>query len=954
MKRSLMTLVMVSSAILIFAANEKRDVLQVAEAVTITEAIDYQITHRTEPFATAGSIDILNADAAVVFVNIKPSIVIDKYLDKITVNGVALQNNENCRVSIYRHGSIVMPHSDTKNPDGTEFYPLTVYTSDDCTGEATKYNGVKRHTSNTSFPFRSFTLKRGYMVTMANNTDGTGYSHCYIANTEDRTVQLRPELADKVGFFRIFRWQWPAKKGNSDLNSDAAIAAMNASWFYTWGAGENARTDSEFVPMRHHETGTDAAGEPMWAWPSFSEINECDNTCTHVLGQNEPDYVGIDGEVVTPVSELMKVAHEFLYSGMRIGTCATCNPNVNWTSDYVNRCREANIRVDFVATHLYIGGSSPKDCINSLRSLHTATGLPVWLTEWNNGANWTQEGGFNTDSEGWHSWIDRSSYNATDSRMNGVWLTDVLKRAEKEPWLERIAVYSGVEPCRELWVWDTGKTTPGGDLYATFESDFAYQDANEHFMTWNYKAPKDLSIEFKTTTKRATLTWSNENGKLTDSIFIERKIDNEDNTFVKIKKINPASPTIKTISYTDTLVGKTGVVTYRISNYDFDGKVRRSGEASLTIGNAQGNDFIQYGNITITNADKIQVEFDTPFPTPPSIFMGTASNKNGTVYPTNYISDVTQTKFFYQLLPLKYQEIGTNTLSKDENIDFMAMLPGNYTFGKMDIEVGDGKANSDTIEVKFKKPFPAGVTPAVLTELRPASSTNTYYTRVWDITNEGFKATALYEIGKGSTVRAGQPLHYAAFTPGSEVIDEENGIVLSAGISSTPIHGTTARLMYFTIPRTEDGIAVEDTLCFESPYAFTNLQTYNYPAGTIIRNFSDIEKEIDGVNYVEGMRIRRFTDSGATALNNKASADYAAWVTISTKETTPSGIGDVVVSKSENPLEVEVINRIVYVKGHDGFDLYTISGTKAAPNATQTPGIYIVRVGNKTAKIIVK
>ncbi len=967
MKRSLMTLIMVSSAIFVFAANEKRDVSQVTEAVTITEAIDYQITHRTAPFATAGSIDIRNADAAVVFVNIKPSTVIDKYLSKITVNGVALKNNDNCRVSIYRHGAIVLPHSDTKNPDGTAFYPLTVYTGDNCTGEATHYNGGNRRTNTQSFPFRSFVLKRGYMVTMANNTDGTGYSHCYIANTEDRIVQLRTELADKVGFFRIFRWQWPAKKGVSDLNGEAARSYMNASWFYTWGSGENARTDAEFVPQRHHENGIANGGEQKWAWPSFGEINGRDNTCTHVLGQNEPDNTSGGGEVNTYVSTiafdkrgdgkggtttLMDVAHEFLYSGMRIGTFATCNPNTSWVTDYVNRCRQENIRVDFVATHYYIGGQSPANCINSLKSLYNATGLPVWVTEWNNGANWTTEGGFNTDSEGWHNWINKGEYNTTDSRKNGVWLTDVLRRAENEPWLERLAVYHAVEYNRELWNWGTNQPTEGGKLYAAFESDFAYQDANEYFMTWNHKTPKDLAVEFKATTKRATLTWLSENGKQTDSIFIERMIDNEDKTFVKIKKLIP--PSSKNIAYTDTLVGKTGVVTYRISNYDSDGRVRRTGEATLTIGSAQGNDFIQYGNITITNTDNIQVDFGTPFSDNPSIFMGTASNKNGTVYPTNYISGVSKTKFLYQILPLKYQDNGTSTLTKDEEIDFMAMLPGNYTFGNMDIEVSDTTVNSDTIEVKFKKPFPAGVTPVVIAELRSKLKTNTYYTKVWDITNEGFKATTFYEIGKESVVRATQPLHYAAFTPGSEVIDEENGIVLSAGISSAPIYGSSARQVYFTIPRQENGETVEDTLCFENPYVFTNLQTYNYPAGTILRNFSDITKEIDEVDYVEGMRIRRIADSGATAKNDKASADYAGWVVISTKAGTPTNIEDVVISRSENPLEVEVINRVIYVKDHDNFELYTISGTKAASNATQTPGIYIVRAGNKTAKVVVK
>ena len=89
------------------------------------------------------------------------------------------------------------------------------------------------------------------------------------------------------------------------------------------------------------------------------------------------------------------------YSGKRIGTFACCNPNTGWVSEYVNYCRQNNIRIDFVATHYYIGGTDPAGCISRLKSLYDVTGLPVWATEWNNGANWTSEGGFSTDSEGW-------------------------------------------------------------------------------------------------------------------------------------------------------------------------------------------------------------------------------------------------------------------------------------------------------------------------------------------------------------------------------------------------------------------------------------------------------------------------------------------------------------------------------------------------------------------------
>ena len=65
------------------AQNEVKTVEQVADVVNLTEAVDYTITSSNAPFATTGSIDIQNPDATVVFENIRPSVVISRYLKKM-------------------------------------------------------------------------------------------------------------------------------------------------------------------------------------------------------------------------------------------------------------------------------------------------------------------------------------------------------------------------------------------------------------------------------------------------------------------------------------------------------------------------------------------------------------------------------------------------------------------------------------------------------------------------------------------------------------------------------------------------------------------------------------------------------------------------------------------------------------------------------------------------------
>jgi len=949
-RKSLMALAIMSASF-IFAANTTQTVSQVTSAVSLTTAVDYHITSTT-PFATAGSIDIQNPDATVVFDNIRPADVVSKYLSKVTVNGLALTNNTNCRVSIYKQGAIVIAHSDTKNADGTAFYPLTTYTGDNCTGEVTTYNGDARRTTTGSFPFRSFVLKRGYMVTMANNPDGTGYSHCYIANHEDRTVQLRKELAGKVGFFRIFRWQWPSKKGSCDVGPNE----LNATWHYNWGAGRSSDVNYEYVPQRHHEAGNQNDGDWSGAWESWTNINGSDGTCVHVLGQNEPDNTSGKDEVYTYItsipdnprenhatSTLVEHAHEFLYSGKRIGTFACCNPSTGWVSEYVNWCRTNNIRVDFVATHYYIGGQSPQGCIDRLWQLHNVTGLPVWVTEWNNGANWTTESGFTTDSEGWHSWTNKDVYNETDSRKNGVWLTDVLKRADKEEnhWLERLAVYSAVQYNRQMNY--NGSLSAGGKLYKAYNSEFAYDDRNEYFMTWNHKAPTDLALEFATATKRAKLTWNNPNGKQTDSISIERKVEDESNDWVTIAKI--ISPSGTSLSYQDTLTNKTGVIVYRVKNHDSDGKIRLTGEVDITIGSATGNSMIQYGNLTIANTNEIQTDYTVEFEEAPAVFMGLITYKNTNVHPTNLITSASKRNFKYKIFPLQNQ--GTTEITKDEDIPFMALKLGNYTFGNMDIEIDSARVKSDTTIVKFVKPFPEGVTPVVITELKPSTKTRPFFTKIWDITNEGFKATAFYEAAENATVRLAQPFFYAAFTPGSECIDEEKGIIISAGVSTSPLWGSSARLSYFTNE--------SDTMMLKDPLVFATLQTYNYGTGTILRKSTDITTDIDGEEYISGARIRKYIDSTVEdkPSNNSASADYAGWVAITSEPVLSTGIEEVITVESENPIEVEVVNRCIYVKNCTDFEVFTLSGVKVAPNATQEPGIYLVRSGKQTAKVVV-
>ena len=499
-----------STAVNTVATVARHDVSQ-----TLTTPVDYVITAQEGTEAMTASIDIAHEQATVVFSNIRPSQVVSTWLRFITINGAPAVDGSNCRVETYRHGAILLPYP-------IACHPLTVFT-----GTASSGNSRSDFDVNTYYTdlgdfdnaIKSFTLKRGYMVTMANHADGTGYSHCFIANDGDITVTLPKDLQGSVSFLRIFRWRWPAKKGYAGRN-ETPMRLMRVSWFYQWNSENYQLADYDYVPQRHHENGSTYTGKATYAWPSWGNINA--EASAHVLGVNEPDNTS-GSEMYMTVPDLFKLHAEYLRSGMRVGTFATCNPNVSWVKAYIDSCEAHNYRVDFVATHYYIGGQTPQNCINSLKALYTATQLPVWCTEWNNGANWTSETRFYTDSLGsWYTWG-----NGDDQKMNGIWLRDVLKRADQSDnteWLERLAVYNNVEQKRFVhWESDDFWTTSGGAIFGAYNSDFAYKKSTDVWMDWRDQgAPCQLIGGLSLDKTAINLSWREPNTDWIKTVYVQQ------------------------------------------------------------------------------------------------------------------------------------------------------------------------------------------------------------------------------------------------------------------------------------------------------------------------------------------------------------------------------------------------------------------------------------------------
>lgn len=925
--RKILIIILLLCTYICEAANTKEATSQVVNSIELNKEVDYHISG-TNPFSTTGSIDITNDDAVVIFDNIHPSEVRKNYLDRIFIKGEKAVNDQNAFITIWQNGAIVYPH---KNQG---FTPLTVFSGKNFEGESssnykpyTRYGALGNFKNNIS----SFKLKRGYMVCFATGSTGKGYSRVWIAQDEDVEVpDMGKYLSGKVGFIRIVAWKAVSKKGTANAN----VNMLQAQTTYDWGGGDDAlsNSDYEYVGMHHHE-----------GWTNWSTLANNSHEI-HVLGNNEPDNSGDAKEQYIKREDIEKTLFsngawsESQTTGMRIGSPAPSGDIGGWLVDFMDLCRKYNQRIDFIALHIYwhSSGQSFSDRVNWVYDLFKR---PVWITEWNYGANWTDE-----------SWPDGNRGAGKNNQAHALaGIKDIVTSLENNPHLERYLIYNWVEDCRSVILND--KLTPAGEWYAGLKSNMAYTGGEGYIPTWNYWAPQDLTVEYDKVNKQAKLKWKSYNDKQTDSIHIERKLKD-----MKEFEVIATMPMTEGPDYffTDNVDGLSGYITYRITDFDSDSHQRKTGEAGITIGSSQGNSTIQFGTLTLSDTKSVSTDFNTEFESIPEVFMGISTTKNTKMTPCNFISTITKKNFTYQILPWQYS--GEKTMTEKEDIPFMAIQTGNYTFGKIDVEVGNAKVKTETTEIKFTKPFPEGVVPVVIAETKPTLKNNPIMYRIWDVTNEGFKATIVYEEGSGQQIKLAQTLNYMACTPGSGAISDD--IIMTAGFAQNPVYGSIIKPMYFVQTNTDGTISENaDTLRFESPTIFGALQTYNVKTGAVIRKGREItiEDPQSGKTLQNGFYIRRYKDATSAEKDNKDTADKFGWICLSKADESTSIKSDKIIGRSENPIIPTVENRIVYLENNEKpFELFTINGIKVAENATQEPGVYVVKQGKKTAKVIIR
>ncbi len=401
--------------------------------------------------ALSGSLINLNStDAYLVLANIKPSAVAAGNMSQIRINGALASADNNCRVVQYGVGTIVLPHA-------AGLQPLQVFSGPHFSGNSTslsryvyyKGTGLGAMDANIS----SFKLKRGYSATLAQNENGSGQSRNYVAQDGDVEISLLPGVLDnKVRFVYVTPWRWISKKGSCD----ASPTDLKAEWWYNWDINQNASRDLEYVAIRQ---------QPYW--PGLNQ-NWQTRGINQLLGFNEPNNPVEDAyeNLTPPGSATDAVARwpDLLATGLRVGAPAVTDGGQGWITDFMNQASAANVRVDYVPIHYYRCFSNNNDpagaanqLYNFLKGIYDTVKRPLWVTEFNNGANWT------------------GCADPTYAQNANV-IQAMIEMMDNTPWIERYSVYSRVEFARQTH-YDGGGLTPMGVMYRDHVAPLAYVQA---------------------------------------------------------------------------------------------------------------------------------------------------------------------------------------------------------------------------------------------------------------------------------------------------------------------------------------------------------------------------------------------------------------------------------------------------------------------------------------------
>lgn len=880
--------------------------------------IDLHLTSADEPLAEGVKVELSSEDAWVFFDQMKPNDVLEKYSDQILIDGKPLVPEENGRVSIYLHGAVVMPH-------GADFHPLKTYTEPQFGGKSSQMACNYYYTNNPSeyFPerlvkklpqdnsIRSFVLKRGYMATFANESDGMGYSRVFVADTADLIVPAMPdELNGKASYVRVMKWNYVSKKGWAGSIWKEMPEGLkyvgeqcdftNCTWFYNWGASAegttnpNAKSKSynqEFVPEKWG-----AGGDPQ----EFYTLEDV----SHLMGYNEPDHKEQSNVSVETAIEEWPI---LLKTGLRLGSPATTD--FNWLYDFMSEAKKRNYRVDYVVIHAYWGGLSGAEWYEKLKEVHERTGRPLWIKEWNNGANWT--------TEGWPSGQE-AQY---EKQLRD--LKNILLVMDTASFIERYSIYNWVEDKRMI-ISNEAKLTPAGEYYTNNRPGYFFNREKEVIPTWKVRTSPQLEPAILDEENQLNLTWTDENAELVDSYTIEQSTDNKSyepiaeveggNTGCFPLKIPQGAERLYFRVNSNTAYGNPAP-SEAVELYLFDDAVNLPYVAELQLSE-------QWSSACFLNR----------YEEVPVAILGAPTYRNKMPLSSRITGLASNACLFklhtwdYQLAPEFY---------RPDTLAFMSVAPGRYDWNGIEAEAEFTEATgTEWRSVEFSKPF--NQVPVVFTTQVSDSVPSATSVRIRRVTEKGFDVCLRYE-GAVSPADVPEKIAYLAVEPGSGSVGERS---LKVGLTPKASVGDNL----------SNGYTIEYGMEFaETPLLYAAMQTEEDTITSVLR-----------IKSLNTFSATVFKDRETSVARERVKPEQVGWMVVG--HTLPTSVSTLREDADYSySYETKTLTRAsgsdfsnVRISNIQGMEMMNVSNTQTVDLSSLMQGMYIIHIDNSDIlKIII-
>jgi len=358
----------------------------------------------TIPFQNNTQINFLSPISAVRIISVSPSEIYNNYLSLISVTQMPANFPNNIRLdNYYATGTVIRPNDSITSP-------LSIFSQDSLDGSSSDiiinqiFNG-SLIPNNMNNNIHSFLLRRGYMLTMAVNEDGTGKSKVFIAVEKDLVVYSLPDILDNgISFIRVIPWNWISKKGFAGIDEEylTTITSPQSWWHYDWGNSDSSTFNAEYTPMSWGAGGANDQADI----DNYKSIDKA----THVMGFNEADNCNgqsgqwnnlcIPDTAITLYRNLMKTGLRLVSPGCREEAWN------DWLDTFNILAVQQNTRIDVIAVHWYDWGGNPANTPNAnpqgifnrfrnyLNNVHNLYNLPIWITEFNGNVNRTDSVNF--------------------------------------------------------------------------------------------------------------------------------------------------------------------------------------------------------------------------------------------------------------------------------------------------------------------------------------------------------------------------------------------------------------------------------------------------------------------------------------------------------------------------------------------------------------------------------